>query len=589
MQVTKENIDKCIFEINSMPHDSVVGLDTETYGLKFEHKMFSLQISTEKQDYFFLFTMIPGAREEYVTDIDKVKEIHFWKFLLAIHNAKFDMTRIRHADNRTGRVWCTMAQERLIKNNLWTKGSYSLAGCAKRHGIEEKDDGVELWFVDNGVPRDKRDYTQVPYNIMYDYGIQDARTVRLLALKQIEFFSTNDKLKELANTESALTSVLHSSEYTGVRLDREYTFKARTMELDLNNSLREEFKLLTGKEFIDSTVELPKILAELKIPFRRNMYTNNAVLDKDALKAMNHPVADCILKIRKSDTLLNMYDNFINFCDEDGFIHFDAKQSGTDTGRMSYATPALQTIPKEDGDTFSPRKCLIPREGFDFFMMDYDQQEYRVMLDYAGEKNLIHAVKSGLDVHTATAQMVGVDRKFAKTLNFAILYGSGIQNIADMLGLEYSQAKKMRQDYFNKLPMVHDFISKVKMVGEQRGYIFSWSGRKFYCDDKKFAYKLPNHLIQGSCADIVKKAMVDINNLFIDLSKHGSRIVIQVHDELLFEIHKDEHFLVPMIKDIMENVYPAKNDVKLTVGCEMSSKSWSQKDKENYEIPTKEI
>lgn len=582
MQVTKQNLSEVLAEIDSLPDGSLVSLDTETYGVNFEHTLFSLQISTKESDYFFLYDMIPGANPDYILDREEIKSYSFWEkdLIYAIHNAKFDLTRLHHEgiDVTKLKVFCTMASERLVKNNMWGKGVFTLKGCCARHKVEAKDDAVEAWFKEN---KEAKDYSEVPYDLMYEYGIQDTRSTLQLAISQQEKLQTME-LSELASIEANLTTVLADTEITGIRIDNDYTKKAKIHEIANSKKYRENFYNISGREFMDSVIELPKVFESQGVKLKKNKFTGNYILDKTTLQAMDHPLAECVLNIRKSESLISVYSNLITYSDPCSMVHFSANQSGTDTGRMSYTRPAMQTIPKEDSEPYSARRCFIPREGFDFFMMDYDQQEYRVMLDYAAEMSMIEAISKGEDVHQATADMVGVSRVQAKTLNFAILYGSGINRIAEMLNIPYEKAKDLRNSYFKRLPNVASFIKRVRTVGEQRRYIYSWSKRRFYIDDAKWAYKLPNHLIQGSCADIIKSAMVEIAAL-LRTSEHGSRIVLQVHDELLFEIHKSEHHFVPKIKKIMESIYPAKNNVTLTVGVDMSETSWAEKDKVKYE------
>jgi DNA polymerase-1 len=247
---------------------------------------------------------------------------------------------------------------------------------------------------------------------------------------------------------------------------------------------------------------------------------------------------------------------------------------------MSYSNPNLQNIPKEDEpeDLTKPyivRESFIPRDGYHFVSLDYDQVEYRLMLDYAGEMKVIRRVLEGEDLHQVMADMVGVSRKIAKTLNFAVLYGSGSDNIAKMLGISSSQASELKLQYFGRLPKVSNFISRVKSVGRARGYIVNWMGRRCHLDNRKFAYRLPNHLIQGGAADVIKQAMI-VNADY--LRRKRSFMTVQIHDDILHEIHNSELDIVPDIKKIMESVYTPKNGMKLTVSPEISKRSWAYRD-----------
>ena len=272
------------------------------------------------------------------------------------------------------------------------------------------------------------------------------------------------------------------------------------------------------------------------------------------------------------------YSSFLHLLGGDGRLRATINQAGTESGRFSYMNPNLQNIPKqdEDGLEFYVRKCFIPAPGFTLYSIDYQQQEFRLMLDYAGDKKLIHAINNGADVHQATADLIGISRNQAKTINFGLLYGMGVEKLAKALGLTEKEARDIKLDYFGKLPLVERFIRSVTKTGEARGFIYNWMGRRCYIEKKEWAYILPNHLIQGSGADVIKDAMNSIDHF---LKPYESRMVLQVHDELVFEIKKGEEEIVEPIKKIMEDVYQPRNGMKLTCSTEFSTVSWGHPDK----------
>jgi DNA polymerase-1 len=255
-------------------------------------------------------------------------------------------------------------------------------------------------------------------------------------------------------------------------------------------------------------------------------------------------------------------------------------QGGTQTGRFSYSAPNLQNVPKEavEGKDFYVRKCFVPRPGYCFVMIDYDQQEYRLMVDLAGENELIKKINGGLDVHTATAEMMGVDRTTAKTINFMLLYGGGHEKLAKALGITNLRAKELKGRYFRTLPKVERFIKETKIGGELLGLVTNWMMRRYYLFDKGKAYILPNHIIQGGCADVIKSAMVKIST-FLEASNYLTHMLVQVHDELLFEVHESELHLVPKFKEIMESIYKPMRGLHLTCGVDHSWESWGSIDK----------
>lgn len=247
--------------------------------------------------------------------------------------------------------------------------------------------------------------------------------------------------------------------------------------------------------------------------------------------------------------------------------YFLARRNG-----RTFITGNCQNMSADDEnqeEAYPVRRAILPPPGFSLVSIDYSQQEYRLMLDYAGEMAIIEQVLGGADIHQATADMMGVSRKYAKTLNFALLYGSGVANMADLLGVSENQARDLRNLYFSRLPNVQKFIKRVVKTAEARGYVYNWAGRRYF-SSRDMAYKMPNRVIQGGGADIIKIAMVRIHEL---LKPYKSKMVLTIHDELGFYIHDDEHHLVPEIEKIMCSAYPAKH-LPLTVSVSHSYKSF---------------
>lgn len=385
--------------------------------------------------------------------------------------------------------------------------------------------------------------------------------------------------------EMELIKTCFAMEEVGILLDKGYTLNALAYE---HRGLKEAISVFekdTGHKYTDSN----KLFAEIftargeRFPVTEK---GNPSFDYDALVGLKSPTADLIIRIRDHEKRAGTYySSFLYYLANDGRIHANINQAGTTTGRFSYSNPNLQNLSKEDEEEdlkkeYVVRGCFIPTPGFKFVSLDYSQVEYRLMLDYAGETNLIQSVLDGEDIHQSTADMVGVSRKYAKTLNFACLYGSGIANIAMMLGISEREASDLRQRYFSRLPKVKRLVKDIMRAGESRGYVRNWLGRRCHINHRDFAYKLPNHLIQGGSADVIKVAMNKIHKL---LEGKKSRMVVQIHDDILHEIHEDELDIVKDIKQIMESVYVPKNGMLLTVSPEISHKSWAYRDFEKLE------
>jgi len=199
------------------------------------------------------------------------------------------------------------------------------------------------------------------------------------------------------------------------------------------------------------------------------------------------------------------------------------------------------------------------------------------MLDYAGEYKLIQEVNAGADVHQAMADMIGITRHQAKTLNFAILYGAGIDKIAGMLGITTREAYNLRNLYFGKLPRVQSFKERVIKTGEQRMFIFNCFGRRLRIAQRDWAYILPNHIIQGGCADVVKISMNAIDDRKY-YETHDTHMLLQVHDELIFELPEHNLELLTDIQGIMEATYKPQNGMILATDASWSPVSMAKRD-----------
>ncbi len=593
MIVTKDNFHAIVA---SLKQTGSYGLDTETTGLSIEDRLFSIQISDGIASYYFNFNEMPDhlgmdIPDEYRLIHDLLGDLQpvfnnpdsTW----FVHNALFDMRMLGHAGlHIKGHVHCTLSVAKQINNSAI---GYSLDKCLKRAGLGEKDDKVaeyvkthklyDMAVVPGKKGREKRmHYEQVPFKLMTEYGLSDALNVWKLGQYQLK--NLPDMGKDLYAMESKLLPVVAKMEAVGMQLDVGYTKDCADEGARQILRLKTELSSITGETYIPGPKWLKSILAKFKIPVQINPATGNPILDKKALEKIEHPLVKKLLELRHTEKFTGTYFNsFLHFASVKGVVHATPRPAGTVTGRFSYSNPNLQNVPNVvDGP--DPRKCFVPREGYSFLAIDYRQQEYRLMLDYAGETNLIEAVNSGVDVHQATADLMGVQRKFAKTLNFMLLYGGGAATLAEGLGVTLAEAEHLKRLYFSKLPKVERFIKNVIGTARSRGFVFNWAGRRLRLHGYSTAYQMPNHLIQSSGADVIKHAMVKIDGM---LKYWRTRLLLTIHDELLFEVTNYELNTMPnRIKGIMENIYVPFNGVKLECDVSISDKSLSKQDMKEY-------
>lgn len=316
----------------------------------------------------------------------------------------------------------------------------------------------------------------------------------------------------------------------------------------------------------------------------------------------------------------------------------DNSEGGTVTGRLSSNSPNLHNLPKDDKRI---RQGIVPEKDYVFVEMDYDQQEYRLLAHYARDENFMAIIKAGKDIHTGTAEMMfnlsheeasqKKHRSKGKTLNFAMVYGIGKANLAASLGhkinsstynmangvlnklgikpwgvphrdavmarlnseddikiMEYyfseeaqhaiGEAGDIREKYFSQFPAIRSFTKDCSNAAKRRGWVKTWTGRRrHFRNASRDGYKGPNAVIQGGCGDILKIKMSELTEF---LAPYKSRAVNNIHDALLFEIHKDEMHLLPEIKRIMEDL---PFSVPISCSVEIAYNSWADLEKYNLE------
>jgi DNA polymerase-1 len=362
-------------------------------------------------------------------------------------------------------------------------------------------------------------------------------------------------------------------EKRGVLLDRGHCEKAKADDDRKRNvTLLDLNKVIPG--FVDSSKCLAPYFESHGVTLPLTEKGNPQISDS-VLSGISDPngVALSVLMLRDAVKRSNTYwSNYLYLCDDEGVLHPDFFQAGTVTGRLSCREPNLQNIPKEDQSVHQIRRAFVPRPGFFFLSIDYKQMEFRLMLDYAKQEDLIERIKQGHDPHVATAELTGLPRKAAKTLNFGLLYGMGVAKLAVALGCSEAEARSFKYRYFDALPKVQKFIRDAADRMEQRGYTFNWAGRRYLLDDRKWSYKAANAIIQGGCADVCKVAMVRLHDY---LEKKQTKMVLQIHDEILFEVHESDLKVgVPQrLQEIMETAYEAKS-LPLTCSASYSTKSF---------------
>lgn len=380
-----------------------------------------------------------------------------------------------------------------------------------------------------------------------------------------------------------LAAILYRMEKKGISLDKNL-LKQQSDELSEEiQVLEKQIHEQAGESFnIGSPKQLAQILFEkLKLPVgkktKTGFSTDNEVLEK---LSKSHPIADLVLDYRELTKLKSTYvDALPLMVKEDGRIHSTFNQALTTTGRLSSNEPNLQNIPIRTQRGTRVRKAFVAEAGNVLMAADYSQIELRILAHFSDDPNLIRAFNEDLDIHTATAAEVfnipltnvtSEQRRVAKAVNFGIAYGQGAFGLAEVLKISRSEATDIIKRYFNRFSRVQNYIEDTIVSAKEKGYVETLYGRRRYMGElksnspaiKKFGERAAiNAPIQGTAADIVKKAMIEVEQ------KIKLPMILQVHDELIFEGPPDQiERLRPEIIRLMESVGKFKVPLKANSG-----------------------
>ncbi len=398
-----------------------------------------------------------------------------------------------------------------------------------------------------------------------------------------------------AQLELPLVPVLYRMELAGIMIDRE-RLAAISRELAHDIQLIEsDIHKLAGEVFnIGSPKQLAQILfVKLAIPAGKKTKTGFST-DNDVLEplATEHPIAGMVLKWREYAKLKSTYVDAIPLlADGAGRVHTTFNQALTTTGRLSSQNPNLQNIPVRTERGMKIRECFIASPGCELVSADYSQIELRILAHITSDPGLLKAFADGHDIHSATAaEIFEVDlsavtsemRRQAKAVNFGLAYGQGAFGLAETLAVSRGDASKIIERYFIRFSKVKDYMLETVERANQRGYVDTVFGRRRYLPElqsgngtlRKFGERAAiNAPIQGTASDLIKKAMIDFDRRRPEFP--GVRLILQVHDELLFEVeHKAMNpELLEQIKKTMESVAQFKVPLAVNVGHGMN---WSE-------------
>lgn len=422
-------------------------------------------------------------------------------------------------------------------------------------------------------------FAEVPLDQALAYAAEDADCTRRLAEIFLPRLKKEGLQKLFEEIEMPLMRILMEMELAGMKVDADILKK-------MSKEFEGELKKVEGKIFeaagesfnINSPKQLGEVLFEkLKLSggkkTKTGFSTSQEVMES---RAAEHPVCEMVLNYRSLSKLKSTYcDGLLKLVHpKTGRIHTSFNQTVAATGRLSSSEPNLQNIPIRAPEGKKIREAFIAEPGFTLLSADYSQIELRILAHFTQDENLLAAFREGLDVHEQTAAQLGIDRPAAKTVNFAVIYGQSAYGLAQQLKISFSEAALIIENYFKQYPKVKPFREKILGEAKEKGFVTTLFGRRRFVPDllsrnpavrnnaERMAF---NTVFQGSAADIIKKAMIHIDRGLEKISPQ-SRMILQVHDELVFEVGQEE---LPKVKDFvrqkMEGAFQLR--VPLVVEC----------------------
>ncbi len=422
----------------------------------------------------------------------------------------------------------------------------------------------------------------------------DINTIAYTALQKAKFiYETYEKFKEkltenkldniFYNIEMPLSKVLAKMEYTGIKVD---TVALEEMGKELNVKIDLITRTIYNQAGCEFNISSPKQLGDIlfnKLGLKANKKLSTSIEVLNKLKD-SHPIINSIIEYRMLTKLMSTYvDGLKSYILKDGKVHTIFTQTLTRTGRLSSIEPNLQNIPIRYEEGKLVRKVFVPSNDSVILSGDYSQIELRILAHMANVESLIEAFKNNIDIHSKTASdifKVDLDlvtkeqRRMAKAVNFGIIYGISQYGLAENTGLSNSEAKKFIEDYLNLYPGIKDYMDRTIKDAYEDNIIKTMFGRMRKIeelDSKNYMIRQQgerialNTPIQGTSADIIKMAMIEVDKM-ITTKNLKTKMLIQVHDELVFDVPNDEiDIFTKELTNIMENVVTLRVPLKIEV------------------------
>ncbi|AIT09437.1 DNA polymerase I [Candidatus Francisella endociliophora] len=583
--------------VGQLQNSKCFSFDTETDSLNtYEANIIGVSFCAKEGQAFYIplqhrYLGVPQQLDLKLV-LDKLKPIFAdTKKIKIAHNFKFDEKVLsKYGVEIVGNINDTMIMAYVLKSS----GKHDMDTLSKEHLNIETVPYSEI----AGTGRKQQTLDQIEIDKVANYAAEDADITFRLFNCLDKLLKKEEVLYRLyEEVEMPLTLILNKMEKLGVKIDAN---KLVEQSANLEGSIceiQQKCYDLVGQEFnLSSPVQLREILFEkMGLPPVKKTAKGQASTSEEVLVqlAEEYEIAALIMKYRHLSKLKNTYtDKLPKMLDVNGRVHTSYNQTGTVTGRLSSSDPNLQNIPIKSPEGRKIRQAFVAEEGFCIVAADYSQVELRIMAHLSGDENLLKAFNEGLDIHSATAaEVLGISiadvtseqRRRAKAINFGLIYGMSAFGLAKQLEIPRSEAQEYIDIYFNRYPKVKEYMSTAKDFAKSNGYVETILGRRLYLPEissknvmqrnaaERAAINAP---MQGTAADIIKKAMIEVNTMISQEYNGEVKMVMQVHDELVFEVENSKlQDVSRKIKNIMENA------VKLSVPLEVNvdaGESWDQ-------------
>ena len=576
--------------LETIPADAIVAFDTETSGLDTRTAKlvgFSFAFEEDRAYYVPVAHSYLGVGPQVEAAAAEAAIRKLTGHRVVGQNLKFDLSLLY---NRLGLERIEPEADTMILAWLLDPGS--------RVGLDalmQKFLGYTMKSFKETVKKGE-DFSNVALEEAAFYAAEDAWATRKLYFRLRELFEKGGLehlLKEAKEVEFPFINVLIAMETLGIRVDTGHLQRlGEELHRELTR-LTEEIHALAGAEFnIKSTQQLGNVLfGTLGLKGGKKTKTGYST-NESVLRGLigEHPIVEKILEYREHQKMLSTYvDPLLKLATKDPRqrIHTTFIQTGTATGRLASKDPNLQNIPVRSELGRRVRRAFVAEEGFRLISIDYSQIELRLLAHFSGDAALREAFAEDQDIHMATAiklfgpEEAAAKRNFAKSINFGLLYGMGSRRLADELGISTREAKAIIDAYFSAFPTVKSYLESIQEQAKERGYVETLLGRRRVFDYEGASGMMKaailreavNTVFQGSAADLIKLAMLEIDTLIREEAL-PARMLLQIHDELIFEAEEAEaERIAERFRQMMERIYLLEVPLKCSVSI---AESWDR-------------